>query len=46
MFEMKRERGPVELEPYYAAMTDEEMRAFWAKKNTISLDGKDTGIFE
>lgn len=46
VFELKRDRGPIELEPFYAAMSDEELHAYWAKKNTVSLDGKDTGIFE
>lgn len=45
-FELKRERGPIELEPFYAAMSDEELRAYWTKKNTVSLDGKQTGIFQ
>jgi hypothetical protein len=44
-FTFKRNRGPEELIPFYAAMSEEELRAFWTKKNTQSLDGKNTGIF-
>lgn len=46
VFELKHERGPDELLPFFASMSDDEQRAYWAKKNTQSLDGKDTGIFE
>jgi len=44
-YAFKRERGPDELVPFYAAMSEDELRAYWTKKNTQSLDGKDTGIF-
>ncbi len=46
VFDLVKERGPDELEPFYAAMTDDELHAYWAKKNTVSLDGKNTGIFQ
>ena len=38
-------RGDEELEPFYAAMTDEELTAYWDRKNTVSIDGYPTGIF-
>ena len=45
IFELKHDRGAEELVPFYDAMSEDELRAFWTKKNTRSLDGKDTGIF-
>ena len=41
---VKRHRADTELVPWYAQMTQEELEAFWAKKNTLSLDGDPTGI--
>lgn len=41
-----RSRGEIEMDPYYADMGPQKVRAFWAKKNLTSLDGKPTGIFE
>ena len=37
-------RAETELVPWYAKMTQQELEAFWAKKNTTSLDGDPTGI--
>lgn len=39
-------RGDEQLEPFYAAMSTEELAAYWTKKNVTSLDGAPTGIFE
>ena len=39
-------RGNDELEPFYAAMTEEQLRDYWSRKNVTSIDGLPTGIFE
>jgi len=39
-------RADDELEPHYAAMTAEELQAYWTRKNVTSIDGLPTGIFE
>ncbi len=41
---VQRERGPDELLPYYAAMSAEQLQAYWERKNRLSLDGRKTGI--
>ncbi|WP_259988479.1 hypothetical protein [Sulfitobacter sp. S190] len=41
-----RSRGETDLEPWYADMGERAVEAFWEKKNTVSLDGQPTGIFE
>lgn len=38
-------RGEEQLEPHYAAMTDDELTDYWARKNTESIDGFPTHIF-
>ena len=45
-FEYKGPRGETELEPFYAEMGEEGVKAYWAKKNRLSIDGRPTGIFE
>ena len=45
VMEMTAVRADTELEPFYAAKSDEEMRDYWAKKNVESIDGFPTGIF-
>lgn len=40
----KRSRGETELVPFYKDMGVEGVNAYWRKKNTISIDGKSTGI--
>ena len=37
-------RAETELVPWYAEMTEDELHAFWRKKNTLSLDGVPTKI--
>ena len=37
-------RGNDELEPFYAAMSDEELHDYWSRKNVTSIDGLPTGI--
>ena len=39
-------RGDEELEPHYAAMTDDELGDYWRCKNVTSIDGYPTRIFE
>ena len=43
--EFKEERGPTEMLPFYADMGEDGVKAFWKRKNTRSIDGKETGIF-
>lgn len=38
------QRGPTELLPFYEDMGADGVRAYWDRKNRISLDGKATGI--
>ena len=38
-------RADEELEPYYAAMSEDELNDYWSRKNTESLDGFPTKIF-
>jgi hypothetical protein len=46
LMDFKAERGPVELLPFYAEMPEGGIEAYWARKNTQSIDGKPTGIFD
>jgi len=39
-------RADEELEPHYAAMSDEELHDYWTRKNVTSIDGLPTRIFE
>ena len=39
-----RDRGPTEMLPFYEDMGEDGVRAYWARKNRHSIDGKDTGI--
>jgi hypothetical protein len=38
------ERGPEELLPFYEEMGEEGVRAYWTRRNSVSIDGKVTGI--
>ena len=40
------QRGPGELVPYFEEMGPEGVLAYWKKKNTLSIDGYETGIFD
>ncbi|MEO0618895.1 MAG: pyridoxamine 5'-phosphate oxidase family protein [Pseudomonadota bacterium] len=44
LMQVTKERGDSELLPFYAAMSDDELGAYWRKKNTRSIDGLDTGM--
>jgi hypothetical protein len=41
-----RQRGPDELLSFYEELGEEGVKAYWSRKNRLSIDGKDTGIFE
>jgi hypothetical protein len=41
-----RNRGETELVPFYEEMGPEGVRDYWARKNTISVDGMPTGILD
>ncbi|MXY32900.1 MAG: pyridoxamine 5'-phosphate oxidase family protein [Boseongicola sp. SB0664_bin_43] len=45
LMELKDQRGPVELVPYFDEMGPDGVAAFWRRKNTRSIDGYETGIF-
>lgn len=38
------QRGPSEMLPFYEELGSEGLRAYWDRKNAVSLDGKATGI--
>ena len=38
------QRGPTELLPFYEDLGTDGVRAYWNRKNSVSLDGKKTGI--
>lgn len=38
-------RGDEELEPYYRAMSDDELNDYWRRKNVTSIDGYPTHLF-
>ena len=38
------QRGPNELLPFYEKMGTEGVKDYWNRKNSVSLDGKETGI--
>lgn len=40
----ERERGESELLPFFEAMSAEELRAYWDRKNRFSIDGAPTGV--
>lgn len=37
------QRGPRELLPFYEQMGPDGVERYWARKNAVSIDGKDTG---
>jgi hypothetical protein len=37
------QRGPGELLPFYEQMGPDGVERYWARKNAVSIDGKDTG---
>ena len=41
-----KSRGETELVPFYDEMGADGVEAYWRKKNTVSIDGRPTGIFD
>lgn len=46
VMEFRRSRGEEELEPFYDDMGSDGVRDYWQRKNTQTIDGNPTGIFE
>ena len=46
VMEFKAQRGPDELVPFFEEMSPEGITDYWMKKNTRSIDGYETGIFD
>lgn len=44
IMQVKAERGPEEMLPFYAAMDEAGLRDYWRRKNTLSIDGLPTHI--
>jgi hypothetical protein len=38
------ERGPAELPTFHEEMGEDGVKAYWKRKNSLSIDGKNTGI--
>ena len=45
VMQFDHQRGPEELLPFYDALGADGVRDYWGRKNTVSLDGRPTGIF-
>jgi Pyridoxamine 5'-phosphate oxidase len=46
IMEYQRPRADVEMIPFYEDMGTEGVRDYWRRKNTTSIDGRPTGIFD
>lgn len=46
VMEFRHSRGEQELVPYYDQMGPDGVKDYWQKKNTKTVDGSPTGIFE
>ena len=46
LMKFQQQRCPEELLPYYDQMGEDGVREYWKRKNTHSIDGKPTGIFQ
>lgn len=46
LMELRGQRGPEELLPFFEEMGEDGVEAFWRKKNLTSIDGAPTGLFE
>ena len=44
LMDMRAQRGPEELLPFYAEMGEDGVRDYWRRKNTTSIDGAPTGV--
>lgn len=45
MMKVDADRGATDLEPFWAAKTDDELHDYWTLKNTTSIDGYPTKLF-
>ena len=41
-----KDRGEEELVPFHERMGPEGVTEYWKRKNTVSIDGATTGIFD
>ncbi len=46
VYEYRHDRGPTELLPFYDDMGADGVRAYWERKNSVTIDGKPTHIFD
>lgn len=46
VMELKAERGTAELLPFYEDMGEDGVKAYWARKNRVSIDGQPTGTVQ
>jgi hypothetical protein len=44
LMDIRAQRGPEELLPYYADMGEDGVQDYWRRKNTASIDGAPTGV--
>ena len=44
LMDMRAQRGPEELLPFYADMGEDGVKDYWRRKNTTSIDGAPTGV--
>jgi len=44
LMDFVEQRGTTELLPFYAEMDEARMRDYWLRKNSLSIDGKPTGM--
>lgn len=43
---VEADRGLTDLEPFYKRMSEEKLHGFWERKNSVSVDGLPTHIFD
>jgi hypothetical protein len=46
VMEYRRSRAETELVPFFAELGPEGLRDYWRRKNTQTIDGRPTGIFD
>jgi Pyridoxamine 5'-phosphate oxidase len=46
VLEYRQSRAETELVPFYADMGSDGVKDYWRRKNTQTIDGKSTGIFD
>ena len=45
IMQFAKDRGEEELVPFYEQMGPEGVKEYWKRKNSVSIDGMETGIF-